>query len=137
MGDSLPGALPPWLKTLNFSLDDAALGDSDRLRSEFFIFRIIAFVQSAFKKVVNVLRAYELLLMIAVVAGLSYHMSRQKQPAEETEGQCRDPSLPPPLLDIFSNVGLRMLVLLARLRLLSQLARGQLFEPFFGYDEEA
>jgi hypothetical protein len=140
MGNSPPDAVPSCLNTLNFSLHDAAPGGDDRLLSElkkeFWIFWIVALVQSSCKKAAHFLRAHELLLMAAVVATLSYHMTRQKQPSEEAEGQCRDPSLPPPLLDVVASVGLRVLVLVARLRLLSQLARGQLFEPFFGYDEE-
>ena len=67
---------------------------------------------------------------------LSVDYMTRKAPVEDTAGQCRDASLQPPQLDAHYNIVTRLLVMLARLRLLSQLAKGDIFEPFFGYDDE-
>jgi hypothetical protein len=131
---------PSWFTTLNFSLDSGECQDAQldqRLAQEFLFFRLVAFAHGLFKKTLTFLRYNEIPVMLAVVVALTYYMIR-KPPVEEAAaaGQCRDPSLPPPQLDAYYNIVTRLLVMLARLRLLSQLAKGDIFEPFFGYEDE-
>ena len=129
---------PSWLTTLNFSLDSGESKDAqldERLAQEFLFFRLIAFAQGLFKRTLTFLRYNEIPVMLAVVGALTYYMTR-KAPVEDTAGQCRDAPLQPPQLDNSYNIVTRLLVMLARLRLLSQLAKGDIFEPFFGYDDE-
>jgi hypothetical protein len=129
---------PSWLTTLNFSLDSGESKDAqldERLAQEFLFFRLIAFAQGLFKRTLTFLRYNEIPVILAVVGALTYYTTR-KAPVEDTAGQCRDASLQPPQLDAHYNIVTRLLVMLARLRLLSQLAKGDIFEPFFGYDDE-
>ena len=131
-------APPSWLTTLNFSLDSGQSQDvqlDQRLAAEFLFFRLMAFAQGLLKKTLAFLRCNEILVMLIVVGALTYYMMK-KPPVEDTAGQCRDPSLPPPLLDALHNIATRLLIMLARLRLLSQMSKGDIFEPFFGYGDE-